>query len=135
MHHIVLASAFSSFSKLRCFQRARFDNFSRVTQYASLVPFSYENRYSTFLAIFEIHSDKPLSRPKIYRWFKKLEGKASNELSKSFQMRMGLEIVDELMEIVGQNPCCTSKCLTKFLNCRNNTIMGRLKEFGYQNMW
>ncbi len=43
--------------------------------------------------------------------------------------------VDELMEIVGQNSHCTPKCLTKFLNCQSNTIMGRLKEFGYQNMW
>ncbi len=123
-HVYVLESAFTSFLTLRCFQKARFDYVCRVTQYASLVPFSYEDRYSAFLAIFEIHSDKPLSRPKIYRWFKKLENMANDGLD-----------VDELMEIVGQNSHCTSKCLTKFLNCRNNTIMGRLKEFGYQNMW
>ncbi len=42
---------------------------------------------------------------------------------------MGPDILDELVEIVGQSPYCT------FFNCWNSTIMGRLKVFGYKNMW
>ncbi len=47
---------------------------------------------------------------------------------------MGLQVVHELMEIVGESPCA-SKYLARFLSCWNNTIMGRLKELGYKNMW
>ncbi len=48
---------------------------------------------------------------------------------------MGLENVDELVEIVGQTPYCTLTCLAKPLNCLNITIMGPLKEFGYKSLW
>ncbi len=44
---------------------------------------------------------------------------------------MSLEVVDELVEIIGQRPYYAAK----FLNCWNNIIVGRLKEFGYMNMW
>ncbi len=39
------------------------------------------------------------------------EDKASDAPSKFLQRRMRLEAVDELVEIVGQNPYCTSKYL------------------------
>ncbi len=51
------------------------------------------------------------------------------------QRRMRLDVVDEVVDIVGQSPYSSSKYLAKFLNCWNNTIIGRLKEFGYKNMW
>ncbi len=31
--------------------------------------------------------------------------------------------------------CCMSQYLAELFNCWNNTIMGRLKEFGYKNAW
>ncbi len=40
---------------------------------------------------------------------------------------MGLEFVDELVEILGKSPDCTSKYLSQFLTVE---MMGRLKEFG-----
>ncbi len=48
---------------------------------------------------------------------------------------MGLQVVHELVDIVGESPYCASKYLAKFLSRWNNTIMGRLKEFDYKNMW
>ncbi len=48
---------------------------------------------------------------------------------------MRLEVVDELVEIVGSCPYFASKYIAKFLNCFINIIVGRLKEFGYKNMW
>ncbi len=36
----------------------------------------------------------------IYRWFEKLEDTVSDVPSKSLQRRMGLELLDELMETV-----------------------------------
>ncbi len=78
--------------------------------------------------------DKAISQVTMYRWFKKLESKASDAPCKPLQRRMRLEVVDELVEIVGRRPYCASTYLVSFLNCWNNTIMGRLKEFGYKNM-
>ncbi len=43
-------------------------------------------------------------------------------------MRLG--VVDEFVKIVGLSPYCMLKYFAKFL-----LIMGRLKEFGYKNMW
>ncbi len=51
------------------------------------------------------------------------------------QRRMRLEVVDELVEIVGPSPYFASKYLALFLNCWTNIIVGRLKEFGYKNIW
>ncbi len=42
----------------------------------------------------------PLSRAKIYHWFKKLEDGIGDAPSKSLQKCMGLEVVDELVAIV-----------------------------------
>ncbi len=49
---------------------------------------------------------------------------------------MKLEVVDELMEIVGAYPYFAATYLTSFLNCWKDIIVGRLKEVGYKkNMW
>ncbi len=48
---------------------------------------------------------------------------------------MGLEVVDELVKIVGKSLYCTLKFLANFGDCLNDTIKGRLKDFGYKNMW
>ncbi len=45
---------------------------------------------------------------------------------------MTLEIEDDLVEIVGQNPYYEWKYLASFLSCWNNTIMGQLNESGYK---
>ncbi len=46
-----------------------------------------------------------------------------------------IELVDELGDIVAQNPYCTSNYVALFINCWNNTSVGRLNNFGYRNMW
>ncbi len=50
--------------------------------------------------------------------------------SKYFQRRVGLEIVNELVEVIGQSSYRTSKGLAMILSCWNNIIMRRLNEFG-----
>ncbi len=50
------------------------------------------------------YSDMSLSRATIYRLFKKLGDGDNDAPSKYLQRRMGLEVVDELVEIVGQSP-------------------------------
>ncbi len=42
-------------------------------------------------------------------------------------IHMGLHVVNDLVEIVRQSPHCTSSDLVKFLNCWNNTSMGRIR--------
>ncbi len=49
-------------------------------------------------------------------------------------MRIELEVVNELVEIVGRSPYCTSNDLAKFLDRRNNTVIERLKETGHKNL-
>ncbi len=44
-------------------------------------------------------------------------------------MRLRLEVVDELVEIVGAYTYFASKYLAQFINCGTNIIVGRLKEF------
>ncbi len=59
-----------------------------MTQYASLITFVYEKRYSGVQAHSKICSsfpDKPVGRSKICQWFKKLEDKASDAASKFLQ--------------------------------------------------
>ncbi len=76
--------------------------------YASLITFFYENRYSAFSALSEIHSNffliSLISRGIIYRRVKKLEGGISDAPSRSFQMRMRPEVMVDTVEIVGQSP-------------------------------
>ncbi len=48
---------------------------------------------------------------------------------------MGLEVVDELVEIVGQRPYYASSYPAWILNCSNNIIKGQLKDFGNKNTW
>ncbi len=42
--------------------------------------------------------------------------------------------LDELVDIEGQCPWFASKYLALFPKFWNNIILGRLKEFGYENM-
>ncbi len=48
-------------------------------------------------------SVKPLSRVIINRRFKKLEIRIGDAPSKSLQMRMGLEVVEEFVDVLGQS--------------------------------
>ncbi len=84
--------------------------------------FTQSDQYSSSANISSMMvPDKLLSRATICRCFKKPEDRISDVQSKS----LGLEVVDELVMIEAQNPY-----LAKLLNCRNNTITGRLIEFG-----
>ncbi len=47
---------------------------------------------------------------------------------KYYQRRIGLEILDEFVEILGRSPYCKSKYLVKFLNCLSYIVMGRLSK-------
>ncbi len=48
---------------------------------------------------------------------------------------MRLEVVDELVNVVGSCPNFALKYLASFLNSWKNSIVGRLKRFTYKNMW
>ncbi len=65
----------------------------------------------------------------------KTEDKAADAESKSLQQCARLEVLNELVEIVDQSPYFASQYLAFILNCWNCTIMRRLTEFGYKNMW
>ncbi len=65
----------------------------------------------------------------------KLEDKASDAPNKSSQRHIKLEVVDELVEILGLCLYFASQYLVLFLNFRYIIIVGRLKDFGYENMW
>ncbi len=80
-------------------------------------------------------SDKVVSQAIIERWFKELEDKVSDAPSKFLQRRIRLEVVDTLVVILDQSPYFASKYLAKFLSSWNNTIMGRLKEFSYKEIY
>ncbi len=56
--------------------------------------------------------DKASSQAIIQRWFKKPKDRASDAPNNCFQRHMRLEVVDELMEIVGACPYFASKYLT-----------------------
>ncbi len=58
----------------------------------------------------------------IIRWFKKLENGASTAPSKSVQRYMILEVVDDLVEVVGQSPYSRSRDPAKLLNSSKNTV-------------
>ncbi len=49
--------------------------------------------------------------------------------NKSLQRRMGREVMDVLVEIIGRRAYCTSKYHARLLNCWNSTMMGRLKNY------
>ncbi len=96
-----------------------------MTQYATLVSFSYESSYPAFFERSEIlytFPDKPLGQAKIYRRLKKMVDGVNYAPNKSLQKCMGLEVISELIEIVGQSHLCTSTYPTKLPNCWNNTI-------------
>ncbi len=80
--------------------------------------FFYENRYSAFSALSEIHLtlflDKLLSRGTIYRFFKQFSDGIKQIFLKDC---VGLEIVSESVEIIGQSPYRTSKGFALFLGC------------------
>ncbi len=46
----------------------------------------------------------------------------------------GLDVVEELVEIVGQRPYCASKYRGKVLNYWNFIVMERLNKFGYNTV-
>ncbi len=48
---------------------------------------------------------------------------------------MRLEVVDNLVQFVGQNPYCSSEYLAMFLECWKHTIMRRLKVFSKKKVW
>ncbi len=52
--------------------------------------------------------------------FKEVVDGVNGAPSKSLHMRMGLEVVDECLEIVDRSPYCSAKCHAKLLN----TIIG-----------
>lgn len=107
-----------------------------MAQYTSLIKYFYEKGYCLSAALAEINStfpDKPISRSTIYRWYKKLKNGVIDAPKKSWQRRMRLEIMDQLTEIVDQNPYSTSRDLAKLLNCSKNTVLRRLNELGYKN--
>ncbi len=94
----------------------------RVIQHALFITLLDENRHCALSALSEIHStftDKPLRSATIYLRLKKLED----------------GVADELVEIVGQSPNCTSKYLATFFNCWNNIIIGWLNEFCNKRRW
>ncbi len=80
-------------------------------------------------------ADKATSQAIILRLFKKLEDKASDAPNKFLQRHIKLEVIDELVDIEGQCPWFASKYLALFLKFWNYINLGRLKEFGYENMW
>ncbi len=106
----------------------------RVTQYDSLISHLYEIGHWASSALFETHPifpEKPLCWATINRWFKKLK----DALSKSLQRRVGLSVVIELVEIVGQSLYCRSRYLAKFLKCSKNTVLRRLTETSCKKKW
>ncbi len=56
-------------------------------------------------------AEKATSQAIIKRWFKKTEDTGSDAPNKFLQRRMRLEVVDELVEMVGSCPYFTSKYL------------------------
>ncbi len=52
-----------------------------------------------------------------------------------FAIMIGGQVVDELVEIVGQRPYYASSYPAWILNCSNKIIMGQLKDFGNKNTW
>ncbi len=95
----------------------------------------YEKGNSAFSALSDTHStfpDKPFSRAPIYGWLRKPFDGAT---SKSLLRHIGLEFVDAMVEIVGQNPNYTSNYLDEVIDCYITTVMRRLKEFGSKKTW
>ncbi len=74
-----------------------------MIQYASLIICFYK---TTSLSIQPTFPDKILSRATIFRWFYKLKDGVSGGPSKSWQRHMQAEVVDDLVEAVGQSPYC-----------------------------
>ncbi len=70
-----------------------------MTQYASVITgiLHFHDFAISFLDFF----DKLLSQATIYRRFKKLEYGVSDASNKSLQRRMGREVMDVLVEIIG----------------------------------
>ncbi len=78
---------------------------------------------------------KPLSRPTIFRWYTNPGGSASDAPSKSWQRRMRLEIVDVVVEILNQNPHCTTRDLARLLPYSKSTFLMWLTGLFYKNKW
>ncbi len=73
-----------------------------MTQNVTLITFFMKKSYSAFSALSELLftvPDKPIDR-----WFRKLEDRVSVAPSKSLQRHMRIEVVDELVKAVSQNP-------------------------------
>ncbi len=95
-----------------------------MTQHASLIIYFYQ--------VFQHLQDFPESIPhsQISLWTKRkfTDGIRSWRTGqwRTKQMRMQLEVLDELVEIRDLGN------LAKFLNCLKNTVLWRLKELGYR---
>ncbi len=88
-------------------------------------------RYSAFSTRLEIHFlISPLIRAAIKVCCRKLKDGVSDSISKSLRRCTALHFVGNLEEVACQSTYCASNYFAKFLNCWNNTIMGRLKVFG-----
>ncbi len=79
-----------------------------------------------FKNLFQFFSDWAISQATIYRRFKELGDRISCNPSRFLQRQVGLEVVHELVEIIGLIPYCKSNYLAKFLTRSNNRIMGRI---------
>ncbi len=93
------------FSKGRLRQFSMNQSISRVIQHATFIiylPALFKTHFFSFL-------DNHFNRTAIYP-------RISDAQSKSVQSRLGLEAMDQLVEIVGQYPYCTTKYFAYFIN-------------------
>ncbi len=96
-----------------------FSRFLRLAQYGDLkillkkpIPVRSVIQHYYHSLKFDSHFvDKATSQAIIKRWFKKVEDTGSDAPNKVLQRRMRLEVVGELVEIVGSCPCFASKYL------------------------
>ncbi len=85
-----------------------------MTQSASSITFFVKtviHHYKHILKPDSNFADKATIQAIIKRWFKEPEDTGSDALSRFLQRRMRLEVVDELVEIVGSCPYFASKYL------------------------
>ncbi len=96
-----------------------------MTQSASSITFFVKTviqHYKHILKPDSNFADKATSQAIIKRWFKKPEDAASDASNIFLQRRMRLEVVDELVEMVGSCPYFASNYLAKFFYCWKNII-------------
>ncbi len=82
---------------------------------------TFIQHYEHFLKSDSNFADKATSQAIIKRWFKKPENTASDAPNNYLQRRMRLQVVDELMEIVGACPYFGSTYLVRIRFCSRNS--------------